>query len=71
MCSLQNGVLTMVSMAVGSQTTLSLCSKVGVSCSCCNAMTSLGIGGASLSDRGIGLEDRSNGLKLLCTLILD
>lgn len=68
MCSLQNGVLTMVSMAVGSQTTLSLCLKVGVSCSCCNAMTSLGTGGASLSDRGI--EDRSNSLKLLCTLRL-
>ena len=70
MCSLQNGVLTMVSMAVGSQTTLSLCLKVGVSCSCCNAMTSLGTGGASLSDRGIGPEDRSNSLKLLCTLRL-
>ena len=70
MCSLQNGVLTMVSMAVGSQTALSLCLKVGVSCSCCNAMTSLGTEGASLSDRGIGPEDRSNGLKLLCTLRL-
>ena len=70
MCSLQNGVLTMVSMAVGSQTILSLCLKVGVSCSCCNTMTSLGTGGASLSDRGIGPEDRSNSLKLLSTLRL-
>jgi len=70
MCSLQNGVLTMVSMAVGSQTTLSLCLKVGVSCSCCNAMTSLRTGGASLSDRGIGPEDGSNSLKFLCTLRL-
>lgn len=56
MCSLQNGVLTMVSMAVGSQTTHSLCLKVGVSCSCYNAMASLGTGELVYVTDALGLK---------------